>query len=112
MVIPRQPQKEEIDVESMVGMKASCLPMGAAAPPSSVWVADRFRSYDKLIRVTAWVRRAGSNFGAIGQVKKKEATLSVAEVEAAEIFLIKRAQTRSFRSEIMALSQSPPPVSS
>ena len=108
MIVPRQPQKEEIDEEGVVGMRASCLPMGVAAPPSSVWVADRYRSYDKLVRVTAWVRRAGSNFGLIGQVKKKDATLSVEEVEAAETFLIKRAQTRSFKSEIMALSQSPP----
>ena len=96
MVIPRQPQKEELDEEAVVGMRASCLPMGVAAPPSYVWVADRYRSYDKLIRVMAWVRRAGSNFGAIGLVKKKEVKLSVEEVEAAEVFLLKRAQGRTF----------------
>ena len=50
---PRQPQEEEIEAKSMVGMKASCMPMSAAAPPPSVWVESRFRSYNKLIRVTA-----------------------------------------------------------
>ena len=108
IVMPRQPQREEIDAHGAVGMKASCLPMSTAAPPSSVWVADRFRSYDKLIRVVAWVRRAGCNFGAIGQVKKKAARLSVTEVEEAEVFLLKKAQGRAFPSEVMFLSCVPP----
>ena len=105
---PRQPQEAEIEAESIVGMKASCLPTSTEAPPSSVWVEGRFRSYHKLIRITAWVIRASYNFGAIGQQKNKSATLSVSEVEEAEHFLIKRAQRRTFSAELTALSQSPP----
>ena len=108
MIIPRQPQKDELNEEAVVGMRASCLPIGVAAPPPYVWVADRFRSYDKLVRVIAWVRRAASNFGAIGLVKKKKKRLSVDEVESAEIFMLRRSQERSFSSELRALSQSPP----
>ena len=52
--------------------------------------------------------RAGYNFGAIGQKKVKSTTLSVAEIEDAEHFLIRRSQRRTFPAEFMALSQSPP----
>ena len=104
---PRQPQEAEIEAESMVGMKVSCMPISAAAPPFSVWVEGRFRSYRKLIRVTAWLIRAGYNFGANGQEKDKS-TLSVSEIEDAEHFLIRRSQRRTFPAEFMALSQSPP----
>ena len=43
MIIPRQPQKDELNEEAAVRMRASCLPMVVAAPPPHVWVADRFR---------------------------------------------------------------------
>ena len=33
MIIPRQPQMDEMDEEAVVGMRASCLPIGVAAPP-------------------------------------------------------------------------------
>ena len=100
MIIPRKPQMDEMDEEAVVGMRANCLPIGVAAPPPYVWVADRFRSYDKLVRVIAWVRRAASNFGAIGLVKKKEKRLSVDEVESAEVLLLKRSQGRAFSTEL------------
>ena len=112
IVKPRQPQEAEIEAESVTGMKASCMPISVAAPPSSVWVEGKFRSYHKLIRVTAWVRREGSNFGVSVQQKIKSSNLSVAEVEDAERFLLRRAQRRTFPSEFMALSHSPPqPIS-
>ena len=110
IIRPRQPQDAELAAESQVGMKASCLPISVAAPPSSVWVEGRFRSHHKLIKVTAWLIRAASNFKLIGQPKNKDASLTVAEVEEAERFLIKRAQQRAFPAEIMALSQSPPHI--
>ena len=108
IVRPRQPQEAEIEAESSEGMKASCLAISGAAPPSSVWVEDMFRSYHKLIRVMAWVIRAVENFRNIGQEKNKAPTLSVAEIEQAEHFLLKRSQGRTFAAEIKALSQSPP----
>ena len=102
---PSQPQEAEIEAENRVGRKASCMPVSATAPPSSVWVEGRFRSYHKLVRVTAWLIRADYNFGAIGQEKDKSTTLSVTEVEDADI---RRSQRRTFPAEFMALSQSPP----
>ena len=105
---PRQPQESEIEAEGGVGLKASYLAISVAAPPPSEWVEARFRSYHKVIRITAWIMRAGLNFGANGQEKSTAAALSVAEVEKAEQFLLKRSQGRTFASELKALSQSPP----
>ena len=110
IVRPRQPQEAEIEAESSVGLKASYLAISVAAPPPPVWVEGRFRSYHKVIRITAWIIRAGLNFGAIGQEKNTAAALSVSEVEEAEQFLLKRSQGRTFAAEIKALSQSPPHV--
>ena len=94
VTMPRQPQKSEIEANTTTGMKAACLVNNSAAPPPSVWLAARFRSYDKIIRVTAWVIRTAYNFRAIGQPKDKTADLTVAEVEEAERFLIRRAQSQ------------------
>ena len=110
IVRPRQPQEAEIEAESSVGIKASYLAISAAVPPPPLWVEGRFRSYHKVIRITAWIITAGLNFGAIGQEKNTAAALSVSEVEEAEQFLLKRSQGRTFAAEIKALSQSSPQV--
>ena len=77
-------------------------------PP--VWLAARYRSCNKLIRVTAWVQRAAYNF--LSKLQKRplnrDASLTVDEVTAAELFLLRSSQQRSFPLELKLLSQSPP----
>ena len=108
IVKPRQPQEAEIEEKKSVGMKANCLVVRAEATPLPVWMAGRYRSYSKMIRITAWIIRAGHNFRAFGREKNTAAALSVLEVEEAERFLLKRSQGRTFAAEIKALSHSPP----
>ena len=110
IVVPKQPHKQEIESEGSVGLKASCLPVSTVAPPCGVWLEDRFRSYDKLVRVMAWLFRSVSRFKGWKSPRYNSATLSVTDVEEAELFLLKRAQRRTFMSEFKSLTQSPPQV--
>ena len=106
IVVPKQPHKQEIESEGSVGLKASCLPVSTVAPPCGVWLEDRFRSYDKLVRVMAWLLRSVSRFKGWNSPRYNSATLSVTDVEEAEIFLLKRSQRRTFLSEFKSITPS------
>ena len=107
VIMPRQPQKADLEAKKTTGMKATCLAISSKIP--EVWLASKFESCDKLIGVTAWIQRAAHNFLAKIQSRpaNKDSQLSVEEVTAAELFLIKRSQKRSFPQEFKLLSQSP-----
>ena len=107
VAMPRQPQKAELEAKQSTGMKAACM---AVSIVPSVWLAARFSSYNKLVRVTAWVQRAAHNF--FCRMKKQPLNLGlqlkVEDVEAAELFLMRRSQERSFPQELRLLAKSPP----
>ena len=88
--MPRQPQKADLEAKKTTGMKATCLAISTKIP--EVWLASKFESCDKLIRVTAWVQRAACNFIAMIQSRpaNKDSQLTVEEVTAAELFLLRR----------------------
>ena len=104
--MPRQPQKAELESKQSTGMKAACMAITEIPP---VWLAHRYRSCNKLIRVTAWIHRAAYNFSSKVQGRPANtAQLTVDEVTAAELFLIKKSQQRSFPQELKLLSHEPP----
>ena len=107
VAVPRQPQKAELESEQDKGAKATCMVVTDVPP---VWLASRYRSYNKLVRVTAWVHRAGYNFCSrlYHRPLNQDAQLTVEEVSAAELFLIKLSQKRAFPKEFRLLTASPP----
>ena len=72
---------------------------------------QKFKSYQKLIHVTAYVFRFYRNLRALtqGQQPDKQSTLSLAEVKAAEVTLFKQSQARAYSEEkIKRLSAASP----
>ena len=108
LVVPKQPQKASIEALQDQGAKPSTCMLLTTAP--TVWLAHRCRSYDKLVKVTAWVMRGWYNWSAniLKRKKNYDPHLTVKEINSAELFLIKRSQRRSFGKEIQHLTASPP----
>ena len=108
LVIPRQPQQNLLDEHQDDHAKpATCLVTNAEP---TVWLANRFSSYNTLVKVTAWVKRAASNF--LSPIKLQPLNqndhLTVEEVKQATAFLLKLAQRRFFSEDISQLISSPP----
>ena len=102
--IPPQPQAAEIAAHQ--GAEAKPLAVYAiSAEPHYGW-EDKFNAYSMLLHTTAYVIRFCANLKAAtqGQPLMKDRNLSVAEVEAAEVFLFKKSQARTYAAERKRLS--------
>ena len=108
VAVPKQPQKADLESLQDQGAKPNTCMLLTSIP--TVWLAHRCRSYNKLVKVTAWVHRAYYNFSAKihHHPLKTNPHLSVEEVSTSEIFLIKRSQRRTFPKQIRLLTASPP----
>ena len=108
VAVPKQPQKSALEsLQDQEARPSTCMLLTNVP---TVWLAHRCRSYNKLVKVTAWVNRAYYNFSSkiYHHPLNKDPHLSVEEVSTAEIFLIKRSQRRTFSKEIRLLTASPP----
>ena len=109
LVLPATPSASdreiELDQEHRSKKKEQQL-ASAAVPALGTRLEECSTSLNKVIRVTCWVMRF------IVKCKKKQISsdqkLSVAEFIAAEDFLLRRAQLRSFSLEIQQLTSDPP----
>ena len=106
--VPRQPQQSVVDAHKNQDAKQRICVISAIA--SEEWLVNRVRSHHTLCKVTAWVRRAAYNF--LSSIHhhplNKEKHLTVEEVKQASNLLVKRAQRRSYSTEISLLTASPP----
>ena len=112
ITMPRQPLEEELEKQKDEHMnasiaKASCLAVCSAPPP---WLVTRTMSFRTLAHVAAWMKRAMHNFKAPlrHQPLNKDKLLTVEEVKEATLFLLKRAQLRSYNTEVNGLTAHPP----
>ena len=106
--MPRQPQKRDLEACIEEGAKPATVLALTAVP--AVWLAKRYSSLQKLINVTAYVRRAAYNF--LSKIRlhpsNKDAQLSVEEVKGATNLLLRLSQGRTYADELSGLRKSPP----
>ena len=100
--IPIQPTEEELEKERATEAKPEVCHVSHAAEI----LEGRVRSYNKLIRVTAWIMRLIHL--AHKQPRNTDIKLSLEETQAAETLLWKRSQERSFVQELSRLRATPP----
>ena len=76
----------------------------------TTWFEHKYNSYSKLLHVTARIKRAAFNFSAScrGHPQNRDERLSLTELKAAELFLLKSSQLRSFPAEVKQLTANPP----
>ena len=77
-----------------------------ATPNSDTTLEESSDSFSTLVKITCWIRRFISRMK--GKTMPAEKKISVTEALAAEEYLIKRSQARTFYSEIRLLSPTPP----
>ena len=106
--IPRQPHKNELRELQDTEARPSVCHVLQAAP--ATWLAARYSSYRTLLHVTAWVIRYANNFLSVIRDKAyiRGEDLTVPDIEAAEVFLCKSSQKRSFPAELHCLKAHPP----
>ena len=97
----RQQEEENLEEES-----EPVLACNMAVPTQDTNLEEASNSFSTLVKITCWVRRFISRMK--GKPVSSEKKLSVAEALAAEDFLIKRSQARTFSTEIRLLSAEPP----
>ena len=119
---PEQPSEEEIDRHKNENrravpkvfnkakdrnLEARCLVL-CSAPAE--WLVVRSMSFRTLIHVAGWLTRAVYNFMAPirHHQRNTDLLLTVEEVKAAKLLLLKRAQRRSYNLEITGLTATPP----
>ena len=109
---PEQPLEEELaqyqeEHKKQAVMTATCNIITAS--PSD-WLTSRTKSLKKLVRITAWLKRAAYNFLAIlnKQPRNRDKLLTVEELQEATLFLQKESQQRSYPAELNGLSSNPP----
>ena len=108
---PPQPQASELAKREGREAKQMAVYFVTVSPTS--WWEQKAKKYSTLLHATAYVFRFCRNMKAVikGQQPVGEKTLSVAEVEAAELFLFQQSQARTFGAEIGRLkSETPVPM--
>ena len=109
---PTQPALvEETQIQEERAKRVIVNVVNKLQPPA--W-GQEFTSYTKLLHVTAYVVRFCANLKSAiqGHPLKKEQTLGVCEIQAAEVLLFKWSQHRSYPGEVKRLSAAaPPPIS-
>ena len=108
LAIPPQPGAEEYEQHRRLEAKPMVVYSTSVAADTG-W-QQKFKSYQKLLHVTAYVFRFYRNLRALtqGQQPEKQSTLSLAEVRAAEVTLFKQSQARFYSEEIKRLSATTP----
>ena len=104
--IPRQPHKSELRELQDTEARPSVCHVLQAAPAKEA----RYSSYRTLLHVTSWVIRYANNFLSVIRDKAyiRGEDLTVPDIEAAEVFLCKSSQKRSFPAELHCLKAHPP----
>ena len=113
IVVPKQPHAADLAVLREEEVRPSACHVTTSKPAE--WLELKYSSFRTLLHVTAWVKCFAHNFLAIIQghppVRKKQ--LDPEDVTAAELFLLKASQARSFPAELAQLKSKPPqPISS
>ena len=84
--------------------------MNVVAAPPALWLEDRYSSYHKLIRVTAWIHRFFNYFKSKlhthTTTHNSNLHLSTKELDLAEVFLLKSSQQRAFYVEVQSFKHS------
>ena len=108
LAIPPQPGADEFEKHRRLEAKPMTVYSVSVAVDTG-W-QQKFKSYQKLLHVTAYVFRFYRNLRALtqGQQPDKQSTLSLAEVKAAEVTLFKQSQARAYSEEIKRLSAASP----
>ena len=108
--IPIPPQPQASDLEKHQGEEAKPMAVYVTTVNPVSWWEHKFKNYVSLLHATAYVFRFCRNMRAViqGQPTVKDQTLSVAEVQAAETFLFKQSQARTFGVELGRLSAAKP----
>ena len=106
--IPHQPQNSEFSALPSEEAKSGVCTVVSSVP--ALGLEKKFSSYRTLLHVTAWLLRAAHNFWALIKHSPvdRSGCLVVASVKAAELFLIRESQLRSFPSEVSLLTATPP----
>ena len=109
--VPPQPRKQELSDLASQEEKKEVL-VGVVTIPPALWLEGRYSDYQRLVRITAWVKRAWNIFKSKRHTShttvKCTPTLSVEECNRAESFLYHQSQCRSFQAVISSLSHTPP----
>ena len=108
VLIPKQPHKSELrELQDIEAKPSVCHVVQAAL---AIWLESRYSSYRTLLHVTAWVIRFANNF--LAPIKLKpficREHLTVPDIVAAETFLCKASQRRTFPAELHCLKAHPP----
>ena len=106
--IPPQPGAAEIARHQTEEAKPVAVHVTSAKP--TVGWENKFNNYSMLLHTTAYICRFCSNLKAAiqGQPLQKDRHLSVAETEAADVFLFKQAQARTYGKELKRMSAANP----
>ena len=108
IAIPPQPGAAEIAAQQGTEAKPVAVHV-ISTTPNSGW-ESKFNNYFMLLHTTAYVFRFCDNLKAAtqGRPLQKNQTLTVAEVQAAETYLLKNSQGRSYAAEVKRLSAATP----
>ena len=108
VAVPPQPGAAEIARNQEVEAKPAAV-FSYTSMTDTGW-EKRYNSYKKLLHVTAYMMRFCLTLKLTiqGQPIKNEKHLSVTEVKAAELLLFKRAQARTYSTELKRLSAEDP----
>ena len=106
--VPKQPQSVELAALKEIELRpGACL---ITTAKTEVWLEAKYSFYRTLLHVTAWVQLFAQVF--LAPVKHhtpvRKLQLSPADITAAELFLWKASQSRSYPSELSHLRSIPP----
>ena len=98
--LPSQPLAPPIILPEV---KAVCL---SVIPASQLWLEDKYSSFTKLLKTTAWILRFQANLKAreCKQTLDLSSLLTASELKVTEAFLHSRAQCRCYSEELTRLS--------
>ena len=108
--VPPQPGKS--DLGEVASLEERGQVVNVVAAPPALWLEDRYSSYHKLIRVTAWIHRFFNYFKSKlhthTTTHNSNLHQSTKELDLAEVFLLKSSQQRAFYVEVQSFKHSPP----
>ena len=110
VAVPSQPGAAEVNQQLDLEAKPVAV-HAVAAVPDTGW-QSKFRSFHKLLHVTAYLFRFCRNLksSVLGEQLNKDPVLSVEELKAAEVVLFKTSQARTYAAEMNRLSSPSPTI--
>ena len=108
IAVPSQPGAAE--VKQHLDLEAKPVAVHAVSTAPDTGWQTRFRSFRKLLHVTAYLFRFYRNLksSVLGEQPNKDPVLSPEEVKAAEVVLFKTSQARAYAAELNRLSSTSP----